>query len=138
MATNATIAMSTTIIDPPQVSSFFTKLPTEIRLVIYRFALDDEIADITNHDRVLTRYFSVTGYQGALALLHTSRLVRAESARELLPVLELECSKCEAETERQRALFDRNDGLETICGAKMIEEMMNEVSTMFSLVKQTT
>lgn len=70
----------------------FIAIPTELRLEIYRIALQDRIHTVllscANKDfKPITPY-----YRGAMALLHTNRLIRAESAREMLPMVESEHS----------------------------------------------
>lgn len=113
MATNATIAVSTTTTDPLEVSSFFTKLPIELRFAIYRFALDNEIDDITDYRKMTARdsshgqnasravvYTNKSAHpalrpnsRGALALLHTNRGIRAESVLEMPALVKVKCSK---------------------------------------------
>ena len=70
----------------------FLALPIELRLEIYRIALQDRINTVlllcANKD-----FKPITpDYRGAMALLHTNRLIRAESAREMLPMVESEHS----------------------------------------------
>lgn len=80
-------------------SSFqLTKLPTELRLKIYKLAIEDTIERhlALSTRREPTHLIRQEGYKGALALVHTSRMVRAESAREILSAVEAEFARREA------------------------------------------
>lgn len=71
--------MSTIGTEQRECSSFM-KLPPEIRLEIYRLALEDTLDSPAMHSRVLRP-------RGALGLLLTNKLIRAESAKEMHPIL---------------------------------------------------
>lgn len=58
----------------------FRDLPAKLRSMIYKLAIEDII------DGVLCPRPTLLGYYGALALLHGSRTIRAESACEMLPL----------------------------------------------------
>lgn len=71
------------------------KLPTELRLRIYKLALQG-ILNYLRSRNFVGLFLSRDGlakYRGALALCHTSRSIRAESVRELLSVLETKLAK---------------------------------------------
>ena len=69
----------------------FMKLPIELRLQIYNLAIQETI------EHAFRTSTSVDGpnpkYLGALALAHTSSTMRAESVREMLPVVQAEYTK---------------------------------------------
>lgn len=95
--TTATSA-STTITS--SVSFFpFGNLPNEIRLAIYKVAIGNLIAEAVG-DYGGGLEVGIEGrprYRSALALLHTNKSTRTESAHEMLPVVSAECKVCEAE-----------------------------------------
>lgn len=74
-------------------SSPLLKLPTELRLQIYNFALQNTIVYL---DRSSSDWMLRPRYYGSLALLHTSRLLQSECVREMLPVMRVELAKREA------------------------------------------
>lgn len=71
-------------------SPTFAGLPTELRLQIYRTALQDIIDEVLANNEFEPGWLK---YRGALALLHTNRSIRAESAREMLPIVEVEFTR---------------------------------------------
>lgn len=78
-------------------SSPLLKLPPELRLQIYNFALQDTIEslDLSCSDK-RTYYMLRPKYYGSLALLHASRLLQSEYACEMLPVVRADLAKREA------------------------------------------
>lgn len=88
MATPSAASTSNTAATNPQkLSPTFAGLPTELRLQIYRIALQDIINEVMEQDAFEPGWLE---YRGALALLHTDRSIRAESAREMLPIVQSE------------------------------------------------
>lgn len=74
----------------------FMNLPTEIRLVIYSFALQDILSPpAIAHSRVPR-----PSCRGTLALLLTNKLIRAESAGEMHPILKSEHERLSADARR--------------------------------------
>lgn len=72
----------------PDSCSPFTKLPAEIRIAIYRLALQAIIDPFRSGGFEFETSNSLQPkYHGALALLHTNKSIRAESAQEMLAVL---------------------------------------------------
>lgn len=80
------------------LSSPFVSLPTELRLQIYRLVLEDIINDLPCYTYLSLACFchDLLKYQGGFALFHTSKSIRAESVRELLPVVESKLAKATA------------------------------------------
>lgn len=79
-------------------SSPFANLPTELRLQIYRLALEDIINDLLCYTYVGLACFrgGLSKHQGGFALFHTSKSIRAESVRELLSVVDTKLAKATA------------------------------------------
>lgn len=78
------MATSATNPEDPQQQSPFMKLPPELRLAIYTFALQNIVNEIK---AIPLHTFTIPGHSpnhppmlGALALLHTSRNIRRESS----------------------------------------------------------
>lgn len=88
----------------PNQSSPFAKLPAELRIAIYKFALQATMDSICPET-----IFGNTGlkiqaeYSGALALLHTSKIIRAESAQQMLPIVQTKLSSWEESYRRTMA-----------------------------------
>lgn len=80
--------------EQPERSSFL-KLPIEIRLIIYKLALQDTLTspDLTRPGASYPRC------RGALALLLTNKLIRAESAKEMQPIVKSEHERLSAYAE---------------------------------------
>ena len=76
-------------------ASPFLKLPAELRLAIYKLAMEDLIATLPPPNSVLMARLRPR-YRGALALLHISTSIRQESTREMLPLIQAHCEKLEA------------------------------------------
>lgn len=90
---------STTVKSHTPTSPSMT-LPAEIRTKIYKMSLHDNIMTILS-----ARYFRTTTtlrpqYLGALAFLHTSRAIRAEFAREMIPLVQAWCQSLEGHSKR--------------------------------------
>lgn len=81
-----------TAANPPKLCPSFTGLPVELRLQIYKLAIQDTIKDfLRSPNRMMhVLLYRRKAYRGGLALLHTNRMVRAESARDMLLVVEAE------------------------------------------------
>lgn len=77
----------------------FMKLPIELRLQVYNLAIQETIK--CNLRDCINGYPSRL-YRGALALAHTSRTLRAESVREMLPVVQSR-TQCGGESSRSMA-----------------------------------
>lgn len=87
--------------EQPERSSFL-KLPIEIRLIIYKLALQDTLTspDFTRPSA------SYPKYRGALALLLTNKLIRAESAKEMQPIVKPEHERLSAYAESLKKRLD--------------------------------
>lgn len=91
-------ATTVTTTASPDQSSPFTRLPAEIRIVIYKYAaqaLMDAIRSGKSKNKTgRQRHLE---YRGTLALPHTSGVIRAESVPEMLAVVRVAHSSFEAE-----------------------------------------
>lgn len=76
-------------------TSRFLDLPAELRLAIYKLAMEDLITTLPPPDSPIMAKLRPR-YRGALALLHTNRSIRQESAREMLPLIQAHWEKLEA------------------------------------------
>lgn len=68
--------------EPSEQLSGLMKLPVEVRCIIYELALQDTVDFITS--TTTDSKCAPIKLRGALALLHTSRVIRAESSDEML------------------------------------------------------
>lgn len=107
------MAMMTPLVTATAASSAklcpsFTGLPVELRLQIYKFPIRDTI-EIFLPQLLHDHFISGSGYSGALALLHTSRMLRAESLREMLAVVEAEHARREAYSDKLENLRAKAD-----------------------------
>lgn len=101
-------------------SSPLLKLPTELRLQIYNFALQNTIVylDLSSSDWMLR-----PRYYGSLALLHTSRLLQSECVREMLHVMRVELAKREAHVKYLMGLGRRDRELGYVMSRADREEL---------------
>ena len=87
------MSQATTSTRPLGLSSPFTRLPCELRLTIYSFALRSLLDDVPLGGSVFWRRHGRPRrpeYRGALALLQVNRSIRAESPGEILAVAQAE------------------------------------------------
>ena len=126
----------------------FMKLPAELRLIIYELALDDVIPTLTSVMMNIT-YCGASCAVDALALLLTSKEVRVESSKAMMPSMlghlesykmRVDCVERECD-ELQRKRFDddyeddkvfpieqQSSGLEdTMCDAHFFMDSVSSV-----------
>jgi hypothetical protein len=89
-STTITSNSTTTTTSAHKPSPTFEGLPPELRLQIYRKSLQDTIDKVLAHDCFPPGWLE---YRGALALLHINSTFRAESAPEMLPIVEVEFTR---------------------------------------------
>lgn len=104
MAANLSLGtMSTTSSDlksDQQDFSLLTKLPAEIRLYVYELALEDTVAHIEAFVSYATSVYGVKlKFRGALALLLTSKDIRAEFGEGVMPLVTTHCKDFSARVE---------------------------------------
>ena len=75
-----------------QDSSLLMRLPAEIRLYVYELALEDILTHIESFVSYATSVYGVKlKFRGALALLLTSKAIRAEFSEGVMPLVEAHC-----------------------------------------------
>lgn len=121
-------------------SSLFLRLPAELRTEIYKLAMEETLTQVNRPGTLAFRALIEPQYLGALALLHTNRKIRSESAREMLPLAEKECNTVRA---RAGALPVRDkpticcfSAKCTICSeyeAWMLQRMLGVVKSMLKI-----
>jgi hypothetical protein len=73
----------------PQETFPFMQLPPELRVMVYKLALQDVVDPILSADSGDAK--EPKQFHGALALLHTSQIVRRESCRAVIPIARAHC-----------------------------------------------
>ena len=80
--------------------SLLMKLPAEIRLYVYEFALEDILSHIEAFVSYATSVYGVKlEFRGAIALLLTSKAIRAEFSEGVMPLVTAQCKDFSARVE---------------------------------------
>lgn len=80
--------------------SLLAKLPAEIRLYVYELALEDILSHIKAFVSYATSVYGVKlKFRGALALLLTSKAIRAEFSKGVMPLVTAHCKDFSARVE---------------------------------------
>lgn len=121
-------AANSTMLERPQQTSSFLKLPIELRTMIYDFALQDVLDDLArtrkNQESTSTdESVRTLPYLGALAVLHTSHELRGESIDILRSLMKVKLNKLdEAASHARTKMVEMLSNLESGINLQSVEE----------------